>query len=1000
MLKDEMGIFYINLQHDRGWGGVGCIKLKKKHKQMKTDNITEQIATCSKEYLAQKELSDTVKYLRELYKDLVTVPLSPSGESEDYVNVSELYVNISFKKVEIADLKNEESNAFSGTEREDKPLISNYQASRNKINQSSPIFLFGDCGSGKSAWCKHLVQCWLQCSDVKDVNIECLGLPDLQTIKILLYLPLQFSDRGISFQELLRKHIFKETRTYEEFVMNYVKRHSQKVLIIMDGLDIRENVTPISDISNDKYISSCTVVVTARPASLKLLKDTCHVKAEHMRLFRVSRMTLEDATAYASSILKHINQLHEKNFRFEDFWRFTEHLHINDLLSVPYICLVILHVWMENENCFTEITHILFNIIYYYLQSATSDQQRKEFIESVSDRRTTVAQTDMTKLNKWNLAMEHEYLLHVLSRVAAQILYSEIEREPSKLILPQIFPSIDEDDRDLRRICESGLLTEPLSLSANKKVSDMTFPDRLIFQFFVSIFIALREGQDCDFILSNMTASMQNSMIIHMLFQLSDKLVKTIVDKTIKSFKTENTNSIGNESNEKCRYCITFSNASPVLWLHSFMYNDAFHATKLLFLSTALHCIDKLNSLELTNHENNENLVFQIPCLSELERLTLDINNCTLLLCKEWDSHIPRKLKEVVIRSVNINTGTLGLFIHALGLCAGLEKLELFPSLIWTDDNNNLSKRPNLANYSWNELSKCIQGNTKLKTLEFNSLILFGVVDTLLSRLFRYENLENITLKNLSSTYQEHSPPFHSCCTDRGKDDIKKNKMKLTQFSLEKLKLFNSPMDFLFFTTKNGETKTVTNKLKVLTISKLEMPEKSWETLGSQIGYLTLSELRLSSITPGGSLQILLDSIGTCKEIKRLFLCNINTGNTTPRFSFLANLKQLSKLHLRGMKLDVHSSCLLFKAICECKQLQILSLCNIDIEEVPKLHYVRELKKLSKLTADNVTIKRGSGSLSEFLNAFTECKNLQTLYVSKQNTSQIPSKLSAVTKWI
>ncbi|KAL3869636.1 hypothetical protein ACJMK2_042301 [Sinanodonta woodiana] len=936
-------------------------------------------------------LSNIAKYLKERYQHLVNVPLSPTVEGDDYVNISDVYVNIRFRKLEITDLNSEERDASSGPQSEKEPLIHEDQVPIKNITKNCPILLFGVCGSGKSAWCKHLVQCWLQGIDTKDDNMG-LNLPDLRKIKILLYLPLQFSDRGISFKELLKKHLFQKTHSYLELVMNYVTSNAHEVLLVMDGLDIiKENIMPILDILNDKHMSLSTVIITSRPTSLKLLQDKCNAKIDQMMLFIVCEMSLEDSKSYASNVLKTINKLHRTNFNIAHFWRFTKQKHVRDLLRLPYICLILLHVWMKNKSCFIGMTDIMFDIIRYYLHRATSDQKRKECIVDASYGKNINVQNDMTKLKKWNIQMEQSYLLHDLSRIAAEMFYSEKEQESITLNVPHIYPITDGD---LQRICETGLLTESLSLSAKTNISTMSFPDILIREFFVSMFVLLQDGEECDFVFSCRTPSASATIIVHILYELSDTLTQNIIQKAIKTYGKENTSTKGEERcnylNDKIRFCITSKDKSPVLWLHWHMNNLALYATKLLFMSTALQCIKNITSLELTNDETDENLVFQLPFLPVLKILTLDMNKCTLLLCKGWDNRVSCKLEQVFIRSVNISIGTLSLLIKSLSFCAGLEKLEVFPSVVWTDDDMNCENKPDLDTYSWNKLSKHIENNKKLKFLELTNLVLPGVVDTLLSRLNRYQNLKNLKLKNVSNITQE----THSSDTENADADKPYLKVKLTHIYLERLKLQDSPLDFLFDVATKGEP--IEHNINVLYISSLEMPEKSWKSLGNQIGNLRLTELHLSSVNPGDSLQTLLDGIGESKTVDSIYLCKIGKVKMLASFSFLAKMKTLLQFKLKDVKLDGSSSRSLFKEICECKQLHNLSLCNIDAEEIPEtLSSVQTLTKLSVLTFDTVTITGGSQSLIDILNAFIKCENLLQIQVSKEHAASIPSNISS-----
>ncbi|KAL3869633.1 hypothetical protein ACJMK2_042298 [Sinanodonta woodiana] len=946
-----------------------------------------------------KGLTNIQNHLKEMYDTMTNIPLSPFDDNIS-VNVTELYIKIHLEKVELADVDVCDSSSSSNMPRDRQPLISKDEDKQGNLFR--PIFIFGDCGSGKTTWCKHLVQCWLQTSDENDANIQSLNLPDIRHFQILLYLPLQFSDNDLSFQELLEKYIFNDKSAYLEFVMNFVENSSRNVLIIMDGVDVnREQSKVISRLLHEKLVSSCTVIVTSRPSSLKMLYDTCDDKTEQLILFRIRKMDINDSKIYARRLVESINRLHGKNLIFENFWDFAEHLQVQSLLRVPYMCQLLMYIWMINKNNFIEVTDVLLEFINQYIRHALSDHSRKVRIDKSFGSKYMEVNKYITKLNKWPLLIKYSHLLYVLSRVAAAMLTSEVEKNNRELKLPKVFSITDEDRLDIEAVCKTGLLTELLSLSANKTVSSLLFSDIIICEFFVSVFVALQEGKDCDFIVSSGSSCLQNSMIIHMLFQLSNTVTKCILVKARKNLKTENTDYMScdgsSHSNKSITYSITEKNfgIKPVSWLQWLMYKKEPNENKFLFLTTALHFIDSLISLVLEDHGNNVKLVFWLPFLKTLETLRLNINNCSLLLCKEWHAKTQSALKEVVIQSVHINKGSLELLIKSLSLSTSLERLEITPALPVTEHNDIIPETSELAHFTWIQLAQMIKENKKLKSLKLSNLSFIGEVDTVVSNLNLYANLEIVELSNLSNVTQHTSSLLNTPGLSRVKDTNHKlpDKINLKVLVLEKLTLLHSPINFMFRWTKNGETHIVKNYLKVLRLSAVDMPSVSWEKLGNQLGLLKLSEFHLLNVSPKGSAQILLDGIGKCDELEQISIINMDTGEIAPYFTFLKYLKGLSSLHIELMNFAGSSSTPLFEGIRECKKLTKLSFCKTTVGVIPeKVSF--DLQHLSELTVDSVRITEEQESLYWLLEAFISCKNLKTLSLKDVKARDIPKELS------
>ncbi|KAK3584973.1 hypothetical protein CHS0354_009665 [Potamilus streckersoni] len=977
----------------------GCNSKSRSSGEKRTGNDREKAAI--------GPLMEIQNHLRGLYGRKQRVDVIFSGERYS-VDISDVYMDMDFQEMDSTSVRCTDINHTS-TPPDNKVISDNKCIIKTQSKPCNPIMIVGDSGSGKSTWCNHFVQCWSRNSKIEDANIEGLNVPDLGKFKFLLYLQLNSSDRGLSFQEILEQSLFQQQPAYLQIIMRclYDENHAPSILILIDGLDkVGDDIKPITELLDLKLLSLCTVILTSRPSIFRQTFDTRIDSSMQLKLFKVCDMTQEKSKIYIEKVCMSLAGQHKKLFSADDFLMFTKYLHLKHMLKTPYLCLTLLSVWTRKTS-FIEITDVLLDIVEHCLRRARTDERVKKNIKDLLQEKSFDVQISVSKLSRWPFLVKHWYLLYELSMIAADIFVSETKRvlDDERILCENL--TRRKDTITLRVMYDTGLLTESMSLNSEKNLSNVSFVNVLLYELFVSLAVILKNGHTFDHIVSSEEVFLKNSVIIHMVCQLSEDAGREFFSniEMLKKgeFESFAINKVFSNPNAKVRYSLTCQDVKMVSqkifrhefhhrWMESVLYKGALDDEKLSFLRNYVQYVNNLYSLELENNENVQHLIFWVPWLPFVYQLILKINNCTLLLCKEWNYAKRSSLKRIVIESVSINRSTVGLLAKALRFCENLTILEMNPAVVLTDGSDILSESFDLTNYSWRQLLKNIQDMKKLQSLKLNNLTLVGEVDTFLSGLGRCKILEILELKNLRGT--DNSPSLNPTDTSRDNDDNEKpvKQLRLKEINLEQLILLHSPINFLFYITRENKTKIVKNGISTICISAVDMSEESWETLGTHIGALSLSKLILNNVNSRCPVQTFLDGISKCESLQVLSICTMDTAEITPEFTFLKQMKNLSELHLGRMHIAGTFLRILFESINECKHLKILSLRNMDIGDISEsLSVVQSLKTLSKVTVDRVTITRGSSSLCDLLNAFSICDSLKTLTLINVFKVDIPS---------
>ncbi|XP_053392109.1 uncharacterized protein LOC128554824 [Mercenaria mercenaria] len=273
-----------NEDHENRLSAVKAEQQNVVNKQFEIELIsTEEKYRAGIEYLKLKQ--DLQQYLVDVYQmHYVKTWISPfTTQQEDVVNIDDVYVSPRMV-VEEKEHGNVGNTTKNGEVREtNNMLIERYRDlfhTREKRNRK--IFVVGDKGTGKSSFCKMMIQNW--CSaitkrgdpGVKDINKMIQGEEynrcDMSQFDFLFHISLCEMPHDIYDTDDMIK---AQWNNYRNEVDDIFTNDSERILILVDGLDewtpSKRKRQSLLGIPTSRFARDSTVLTTSRPSSRGIL---------------------------------------------------------------------------------------------------------------------------------------------------------------------------------------------------------------------------------------------------------------------------------------------------------------------------------------------------------------------------------------------------------------------------------------------------------------------------------------------------------------------------------------------------------------------------------------------------------------------------------------------------------------------------------------------------------------------------------------------------------
>ncbi|KAL3872623.1 hypothetical protein ACJMK2_035838 [Sinanodonta woodiana] len=880
---------------------------------MKTETAVEDIADGSRtvagtEILEHKtppiiDVKVIKKHLIDQYKTMKAVSLAPCYE-ENYIDVSRVYCELEIKHLGVQDEECRLNRVAENVASEQEIFSSHDTDHITPI----PALLLGECGSGKTTWCKNIVDQWCQYYERNESNVEMTdsSIPYIAKFEILLYIPFKKDLEGLSFNDYLKTTVFANVPDYYDYTTRYISEHRETVLVLIDGFDeVICNPWSIVTLLMEKTTIPCLIVLTSRPIGLKHLQKV----GISLRLFQIQAMIPDKSKEYVSKVLDVLCDRRGETLNINHFWKFAKHMQVQSMCNTPLLCLSLILSWINSQTDGGDLTEVILTVVEGCIRHA---------IARMGDRPNI--SNDMGELNFTEnkriirCLTEHSYLLNVVCFAAEKLWCTKLQDCADVDI---IFAETDPKYNEIELCFETGILIKPIKEVFGTKGAQITFSHPLLFDFFVALSIAKGNRELFTRYITTKDDVIKHCYMIHMLCQIAPSIGQDLMKNVSKIYDKDNDKRASEKMEvlEQKLICkIKCKKDNRLKWLQRLIRLDELSNAKLSILSDGMAFDKDLTHFRLELPENRNELIFRLPILPKLQVLRIDIRNCTLMLQEEqkWKKVELFNINELVIKSVHVDVTTTGCIIKAISSCNDLVTLEFCPK---DDSNEVVAAQSNLKlMYSWGLLAKAIPNMTKLKIFRLHNLEVGEHLPVLLDILCRSPKMEILDLKHLKETGT--------------------GEMLIPDDSVQG-----------FSTCTHHETTFTKGTQKRLQLTKNEMSETSWLALSERLETLSPHILHIEQVHQSYMvLEKLLQGIGKCTDLNILSICNIRARNESVSFTALRNLHKLTTLTLCKLDIPDLSWNQLFYTLARLTSLKEMSLsrlkkpnCFIEVQNISKL---------------------------------------------------------------
>ena len=153
---------------------------------------------------------------------------------------------------------------------------------------------------------------------------------------------------------------------------NYVRRHQEKVLLILDGYDeyvyTAGNQSPVLDIWNENQLSNCCVVITSREMKAETLRSSGDA------VFKIDGFNDRRQEEYAGRFLKDGEDV-------KNFFNYLEQQDLRKLAQIPLLLLIMCLLWKGKDR--NALPKKRADIFTQFVKTLFHHMREKQSVESV-----------------------------------------------------------------------------------------------------------------------------------------------------------------------------------------------------------------------------------------------------------------------------------------------------------------------------------------------------------------------------------------------------------------------------------------------------------------------------------------------------------------------------------------------------------------------------------------------------------------------------------------
>ncbi|XP_053373924.1 uncharacterized protein LOC123532743 [Mercenaria mercenaria] len=426
---------------------------------------------------------DLQKRLVKLYQDhIVKVPALPIQPEQNQKDIDDVYVD---PWMTILEKDDPDRKASEQTERE---ISSFFDIFEERGTQIKNVYVLGEAGTGKSIFCKNLIQKWCKVHMKSDMGGRLNLGKEMKILKGFEFL----------FFILLRHHLDKPTikmmldgQFGHPILQKILDTESDKCLILLDGLDewipkslchsqIQTKGLPARDINKDY-----TIVTTSRPWKIGILGRKRNEIHQIVMLRGINKNALKILTEKTITLL---NAMLKQDRNPLNFIKYLKTSPLSDIQHIPILLQQLICLWCENSKLTSSTKSTLYSGM-LELPFKWLDQGKREGHKS--DVGSEAVQIPHAS-EKVGIYQDYKQTLNSASKLAFEILFKH-EKEHTLSFDFQTCKRL-QVPADVLKVCVNiGILSEDKNIGFSTDVlneSSFSFVHKSIQEFLAALHIA------------------------------------------------------------------------------------------------------------------------------------------------------------------------------------------------------------------------------------------------------------------------------------------------------------------------------------------------------------------------------------------------------------------------------------------------------------------------------------------------------------------------------
>ncbi|XP_045156245.2 uncharacterized protein LOC128545985 [Mercenaria mercenaria] len=461
---------------------ISALEMKMISLESLINEQTKEIKRLKTDDSAQKEQSEYEKSKLELQKsliefyreDILRMSALPQQQEGNLCDFKDVYVRPRM----VIESKGNEADVLS---------MSDIFTKDNKTIKS--IYVLGEAGSGKSSFCKSLINYWCLAHSEEEQSIEdeFSGVREMKKFNFLFHLPLRHYTEKTRIKEML------EEKYEHPALTKLLEIESRTCLFILDGLDEWAS-TPSKRPPERDALKQYTVLITSRPWKIA----TLGISDNEIRQ-KIIIKGFDDKASLKNMIGKTVpilNKTFEKDKVSSDCEMALENQSVENLKHTAIMLQQLICLWFddklrsETSRCalYSEMLDLFFD---WHEKKYPDDPLFTEMMKKSEDLKNV----ELPRyLRDTEVCKSYSYIIQDVSQLAYETLFNNT-KETSLSFDSSTFERL-KISKEVKSCClKLGILSEDkcISFSASKsRRSAIAFVHKSLQEYLAAVYIAIR----------------------------------------------------------------------------------------------------------------------------------------------------------------------------------------------------------------------------------------------------------------------------------------------------------------------------------------------------------------------------------------------------------------------------------------------------------------------------------------------------------------------------